>query len=179
MKLNRMRNIHSYSVSEYGKESVEIYWRWEKYEYKMAHFQNHRCFSLRCLSKDVIPTSVRLKSNIRTPKPKYIIRKAERALLNERIRSINNSITMFKSLRVTCIDQLESILDKETMEECRDFIEIRRERKHLSTLDWHLSKFRRLCHNYTGGRSSPLHGICGENGCTHQINVQLQQQMQL
>ena len=134
MKSNRMRNIHSYLVSEYGKESVEIYWRWEIYEYKMVDFQNHRCFSLRCLSKDVIPTSVRLKSNIRTPKAKYIIRKAERALLNERIRSINNSITMFKLLRDTCINQLESILDKETMEKCRDFIEIRRERRHLSTL---------------------------------------------
>ena len=33
-----------------------------------------------------------LKSNIRTPKGYYIIKKAERALLNERIRSINNTI---------------------------------------------------------------------------------------
>ena len=93
----------------------------------MADFQNHRCFSVRCLSKDIIPTSVRLKSNIKTPKGKYIIRKAERGLLNERIRSINNSITIFKSLRDTCKNQLESILDKKTMEECTDFIKTRRE----------------------------------------------------
>ena len=117
------------------KESVEIYQRWEKYECKMADFQNHRCFSLRCLSKDVIPTRVRLKSNIKTPKGKYIIRKVERALLNERIRSINNSITMFELLRDTFINQLESILEKETMEKCGDFIENRRERRLLSTLD--------------------------------------------
>ena len=161
-----MRSIHSYLTSEYGKESVEIYWRWEKYEYKMVDFQNHICFSLRCLSKDVIPTSVRLKSNIKTPKGKYNIRKVERALLNERIRSINNSIAMFKLLRDTCKDQLESILDKGTMEKCSNFVETRRERRHLSTLDWHLSKFKRLCHNYTGGHSSPLHGVHGENGCT-------------
>ena len=107
MKSNRMRNIHSYLVSEYGKESVENYKRWEKYEYKMADFQNHRHFSVRCLSKDVIPTSVRLKSNIRTPKAKYIIRMGERALLNERIRSINKyhhiqiaERYMYKSIRV-------------------------------------------------------------------------------
>ena len=43
--------------------SVEIYWRFEKYEYKMANFQNNRHFSLRCLSKDIILTNVRLKSN--------------------------------------------------------------------------------------------------------------------
>ena len=104
-----MRNIHSYLTAQYGKESVEIYRRWEKCEYKMAEFQNHRQFSLRCLSKDIIPTSVRLKSTIRTPKAKYIIKRAKRALLNERIRSINNMITMFKNLRDTYINQLEVI----------------------------------------------------------------------
>ena len=63
-------------------------------------------------------------------------------------------------------NQLENILDKEIMEECREFTEIRREIWHLSTLDRHLLKFKRLCHNNTGGSSSPLHGIHGENGCT-------------
>ena len=132
----------------------------------MPDFQNHRCFSLRCLSKDLIPTSVRLKSNIKTPKGKCIIRKAERALLNERIRSINNSITMFKLLRDTCKNQLESIIDKETMEKCNDFIETRRELRHLKTLGQHLSKFKRLCHDYTGGHSNPLHSVHGKNGHT-------------
>ena len=45
MKSNRMRNIHSYLTTKYGKEIVESYWRWEKYEYKMGDFQNHRQFS--------------------------------------------------------------------------------------------------------------------------------------
>ena len=57
----------------------------------MVDFENHRRFSLRCLSKDIIPVSVRLKSNIKTPKGKHIVREVERALLNERVRSINNS----------------------------------------------------------------------------------------
>ena len=62
----------------------------------MADFENHCRISLRCLSKDIIPVSVRLKSNIKTPKGRYIVRKVERALLNERVRLINNSLTMFK-----------------------------------------------------------------------------------
>ena len=157
MKSNRMRNIHSYLTTKYGKEIVEIYRRWEKYEYKMADFQNHQCFSLRCLSNNIIPTSVRLKSTIRTPKAKYIIHRAEKALLNERIRSIINTISMFKILRDTCISQLEDILDSDLMEECRTFIEVRRERRHLSTLERHISKFRRLCHEKPGGRSNPRH----------------------
>ena len=163
MKSNRMRNIHSYLTTKYGKEIVEIYRRWEKYEYKMADFQNHRRFSLRCLSNNIIPTSVRLKSTIRTPKAKYIIHRAEKALLNERIRSITNTISMFKILRDTCISQLEEILNSDLMEECRTFIEVRRERRHLSTLERHISKFRRLCHEKSGGRSNPRHDAQRKN----------------
>ena len=158
---NRMRNTHSYLISEYGKESVGIYWRWEKFEYKMADFQNHRQFSLRCLSKGIIPTSVKLKTNIKTPKGKYIIRKAEISLLNERIRSINNSIAMFKTVRDTCINQLESIVDEVTMEECHMYIERRREQRHQKTNERHLSKFYRLCHDQRDGHSKPWHGKHG------------------
>ena len=34
-----------------------------KLEVKMANFQNHRRFMLRCLSKGLIPVSIRLKDN--------------------------------------------------------------------------------------------------------------------
>ena len=61
----------------------------------MADFCNHRRFSLRCLKYDVIPVSVRLKTNIRTSRGLEIIRKAERQLLNECIRSINNSLELY------------------------------------------------------------------------------------
>ena len=63
-----MRNIHAQITSEYGQENVKSFRRWEKLELKMADFSNHRRFSLRCLSEGLIPVSVRLKSNIKTPK---------------------------------------------------------------------------------------------------------------
>ena len=111
----------------------------------MADFENHCRFSLRCLSKDIIPVSVRLKSNIKTPKGRYIVKKAERALLNERVRSINNSLTMFKIQQDTCINTLEKALDRETLSNCHEFIKVRRERRHFKTLERQLSKFHRLC----------------------------------
>ena len=70
---------------------------------------------------------------------------------------------MFKNLRDACINQLEVILDKEILEEFREFIEIRRERRHQSTLERHLSKFWRLCYEKSGGHSSPWHGAQVEN----------------
>ena len=112
----------------------------------MADFQNHRRFSLRCLSKDVIPVSIRLRSNIIMPKSYYIIKKAERALLNERIMSINNTINMLGHQRDTCKNDLESKIEEETMKECVNFINIRREARHCKTMERQKHKFDRLCH---------------------------------
>ena len=166
-----MRNIHSYLISEYGSESVGFYWRWEKFEYKMADFKNHRWFSLRCLNKGIIPTSVKLKTNLKTPKAKYIIKKAEMSLLNERIRSINNSIAMFEIIIDTCKNQLESLIDEATMEECHRYIERRREQRHQKTKERHLSKFYRLCQGQRDGRSNPRHGDHGIHTCINADNI--------
>ena len=94
---------------------------------------------------DLIPVHIRLRSTIKTPKGKQIIKKVERALLNERISSINNTLSMLKQRRDTCIFHLEEKLDRESMEECREFIKIKREARHLNTLDRQKNKLERLC----------------------------------
>ena len=129
-----MRNIHNHLRSEYGIESVRLLCRWERIEGKMADFKNHRRFSLRCLSNDVIPVSIRLKSNIKTPKGKEIIRKTEKALLNERIRSINNSIYMFSLQLDTCKIELANKIKEEDLKNCQEFIDTRKEARHYKTM---------------------------------------------
>ena len=132
-----------------------------KIEKKMADFSNHQRFSLRCLSLDLIPVSIRLRSTSKTPKGKQIIKKVERALLNERIRSINNTLSMLEKRRDTCIFQLEEKLDRESMEECRKFIKIKREARHRNTLDRQRNKLERLCQknrNAKSGHSNIQHG---------------------
>ena len=122
----------------------------------MADFQNHRRFSLRCLSQDVIPVSIRMKTNVKTPRGLYIVRRAEKALLNERIRSVNNTINMLKMQIDTCMEQLESCLSGRAMEDCKVFIKNRRELRHNNTLVRQLLKFNRLCHKnkIQGGHSN-------------------------
>ena len=34
---------------------------------KKGRLSNHRCFTLRCLSEKVVPVSIRLKSQVKTP----------------------------------------------------------------------------------------------------------------
>ena len=111
----------------------------------MADLLNHRIFTLRCLREDIIPVNIRLKSSIETPEGDHIIRKVERALLNERVRSVNNTITMLKIQSVTCIEQLNEVLDRESIEECTQLIKEKRESRHLKTLERQKSKFDRLC----------------------------------
>ena len=126
----------------------------------MVDFKNHRRFLLRCLSEDIMTVSIRLRSNIKTPKRYYIIKKSERALLNERVRSINNTINMFMYQRDTCIDWLKNVLDKETMEECVRFINIKQESRHIKTLECQRLTLERLCQKYsmiTKGDCSNIH----------------------
>ena len=108
---------------------------------KMVDFKNHRRFTLRCLSKGIVPVSIKLKSAVKTPKGIYIVRKAERMLMNERIRSINNTITMLNCQIHACINNLDCMLNKEVMEECHEFIKYRRQRRHSKTLERQIKKF--------------------------------------
>ena len=87
-----MRNIHTVIETEFGRESVAIFRRWEHHEKKLADFNNHRRFPLRCLSKKITPVSLSLKNNIKRERGIKIIQRAEKQLMNERVRSINNTI---------------------------------------------------------------------------------------
>ena len=100
-----------------------------------------------------LPVSIRLSRTIKTPKRNQIIKKVERALLNERIRSINNTLNMLEHRRDTCIFQLEEKLDRECMEECREFIKIKREARHLNTLESQRNKLEKLCHKNRSAKS--------------------------
>ena len=110
----------------------------------MVDFANHGRFTLRCLSKGLVPVSICLQKNITTPKDLQIIKRPERALLNERVRSINNTLNMLRYQRDTCIDQLRRVLSNEWMDKCKEFIEVGREQQHLKTMNRQKEKFNRL-----------------------------------
>ena len=91
-------------------------------------------------------------------------KKAEKALLNERVRTINNMINMFSWQINTCIEELENKIKKEDMEECYKFIDRQRETRHLKTQKRQQEKFWRLCQRNTGGCSNHAHSSNGTGG---------------
>ena len=53
---------------------------------KIVDFGNHRSFLLRCMPAGITAVSVTLEKTVRTSSNFYIIRKAERQLVSERVR---------------------------------------------------------------------------------------------
>ena len=134
-----------------------------KLELKMAEFKNHRRFTLRYLSKGLVRVSIKLKTTVKTIKGIYIVRKAERMLMNERIRSINNTITMLNCQIYTCMNILGGMIYREVIEECYEFINYIRERRHSKTMERQKKKFERLWQINTGGHPNIQNGRDGYN----------------
>ena len=133
-------------------------WQWEKLEKKIADYKNHLRFTIKCLKNEVIPVSVRLKTNIKTPKGIQIIKKAEKQLLDEHIRSINNTIELLMLKRDTCSNKVKEILlekgDHNTLEECTNLIERVKEYRHNSIKRRQKAKFEGLIQQKQGGCSN-------------------------
>ena len=102
------------------KKSVLKLHLWEKIEKKVANYRNHKGFSIKCLKREIIPVSIKLKTNILTRKASEIIRRTEKQLLNEHIRTINNMIEMNMYKRDSYLHQLEGVFDNETLEDCKN-----------------------------------------------------------
>ena len=147
-----MRNLHAFIKQEFGEESVLKLRLWEKVEKKMADYKNHRRFTIKCLKRDIIPVSIKLRTSLSTKKASQIIRKAERQLLNERIRNISNTIEINMFKRDAYFQQLEKELDQGTLQECLNFIGKVRECRHKRVQDRQIRKFNTL-EQKTSGRS--------------------------
>ena len=62
---------------------------WEKLQIRDCDYKNHRIFTLKCISKGIIPVSIKLKTTITIEKAGKIIRRAEKDL-QVRLKSINH-----------------------------------------------------------------------------------------
>ncbi len=85
-------NLFQVLRRSYGQGTVKLLRNCENIEKKTSCFRNHRVFTLRCRDQGLTPPSLRLKCPINTQKARDIIKKAEKDLLRERIRVINNKI---------------------------------------------------------------------------------------
>ena len=94
----------------------------------------------------MVPVSLKLKNHIRTQRGKIIIEKAEKQLLNERIKSINYKLEHFDHDRYMCMNELKDIVgeDQEIWKACLEEINKRREIRHSRVMERQIKKFNKL-----------------------------------
>ena len=83
-----------YIKENYGQEALHQLPLWEKDVIKLSHYRNHRIFILRCISHNLVPVSVQLKLTYSklSQGARKIIGKAERQLLQDRVRCITRQL---------------------------------------------------------------------------------------
>ena len=96
---------------------------WERLWLRESDYKNHRIFTLRCLHKDLVPVSIKLKSTLKTDRAKNIIRKAEKDLIQVRIKSITSILDNIGKQTQLCRSKLASIISTERLRECQGFID--------------------------------------------------------
>ena len=90
-------NLFNHIRQSYGQNTVKHLRDYENCEKKIQRHRNHLVFSLRCRDLNLTPSSIKLRCPVNTKKAKDIIKRAEKALIRERIRMVNNKIGSLKA----------------------------------------------------------------------------------
>ena len=145
-----MRNLHQIILHEYGLEVQYLFRDWERLWLRASDYKNHRIFTLRCLHKELIPVSIKLKSILKTEKAKTIIRKAEKDLLQARIKAINSILDNIAKQTELCRSQLASVISAQRLRECQGFIDKVGEIRFTKVKQRQLNKFNNLLNKKEG-----------------------------
>ena len=139
-----MTNLHKIISDQYGIEVLCLLRDWEKLQIQDSNYRNHQIFTLRCISKGITPVSIWLKTTVRTEKARKIIWKAERDILQARVKSINNLLDNNSKQRDLCRSQLASIFSNTCMQQCQELIDKVGEFRYLKVRERQINKLNRL-----------------------------------
>ena len=145
-----MRNLHLILLQEDGVEVRCLFRLWEKLQLRTSKYKNHRIFTLRCLHNDLIPTSIKLKSTLKSTRANKILRKAEKELLQTRVKSINYILDNTSQQLEECRSQLAAIISAQILRECQDFIDKVGEIRFNKVKQRQLNKFNLLINRKEG-----------------------------
>ena len=120
---NRMKNLHKVILEQHGREVLWLFKDWERFQLRDCNYRNHRIFPLKCISNELVPVSLRLKTTIKRERARRIIRKGEKDLLQARVKSINGTLGDNAKQRELSRSKLAFLVSTSTMEKCQQFID--------------------------------------------------------
>ena len=123
---------------------------WERLRLRELDYKNYRIFTLRCLHKDLVPISIKLKSTLKTERAKKIVRKVEKDLIQARIKAISSILDNVAKQTVLCRSSLASIISAQRLRECQGFIDKVGEIRFNKVKQRQLNKFQNLVNKKEG-----------------------------
>ena len=138
-----MINLHKNIKEKYGLEAIQQLW--EKSVIKASDYRNHKIFMLKCIGQNLIPVSIRLKlikgKQFISTNARKIIERAERQLMQGRVRTINNTIQASEDNGNNDKTRLASIVTQVDLDRCVNFIEKVRQDRCNKVKDRQVRKF--------------------------------------
>ena len=138
-----MRNLHNIILEQHGREVLQLFKDWQRFQLRDCDYRNHRIFTLKCISNELVPVSLRLKTTIKTESARKIIRKAEKDL-QSRVISINSILGDNAKQRELSRSKLESFVSTTIMDKCQQFLDKVGELRFLKIKERRVNKFNRL-----------------------------------
>ena len=133
-----MRNLHTDLKENYGLEALHLLWLWKKGVIRECNYKNDRRFILPCISKDLVLVSVRLRSACSkiSQGARKIIENAEKQILQDRVRYINNTVNATVNTINNSRSRLASIVtNTRDLHRYRKFIDKVREDRYSKVKD--------------------------------------------
>ena len=171
-----MRNLHNILLQEDGIEARRLSRLWEKLRIRASEYKNHRIFTLRCLHNDLIPVSIKLKSTLKSTRANKILRKAEKDLLQARIKTINFTLDNTSKQLEECRSKLLAIISTQRLRECQDFVDKVSEIRFNKVKQRQLNKFNLLTIRKEGNITRSITNLNNHN---HNLNSQTNSQVNL
>ena len=137
MYTDKDSNLISDLRTKYGEESVRSIRKWEITIKKMVDDRNHRRFTLRCIKASITPVSCKLKNPLKTEKSYNIIHKAEKHLLYERVRNINNILESLNKQRETLYRKFKDMLFNPNQHVQDPYLDVERSRLFINRIKDH------------------------------------------
>ena len=168
-----MRNLHQLLLQEDGIEARCLFRLWEKLQLRASEYKNHRIFTLRCIHNDLIPVSIKLKSTLKSARANKILRKAEKDLLQTRVKSINYILDNTSQQLDECRSKLASIISTQKLRECQDFVDKVGEIRFNKVKQRQLNKFNLLTIRKEGNITKSNNTNTNNLALLNQINSQV------
>ena len=144
IRQNSNLNIHSKIVSQHGREAIKIVRKLENTGKKISSWHNHRVFNLRCIRSGVTPPSVRLFSNIQGVTADKILKKAEKNLLEVRIRHCAFTLKKLRIEEEKLTSELDTKIPEPMLSETKTFLANQKQRHFEVVKKRQQTKFARL-----------------------------------